>query len=124
MVVDWFRLCRAKDLKPSGDQIDVEFISGRRHLVSIIDDGSALRLEGMVARRAVVAEHDDIAIVVWTRNRTTALVGFRIDDRGRLVGGTVVPKVGLTAKELQTCVRTVAAECDRFEYLLTGRDIE
>ncbi|HEU5178897.1 MAG TPA: hypothetical protein VFU24_15710, partial [Burkholderiales bacterium] len=56
----------------------------------------------------------------WRRNRSSQLVGFRVDQRGRLVGEAWVPKAGLSAQEFQVYVRRVAAECDRFEYLLTG----
>ena len=66
----------------------------------------------------------DLPIQVWLRNRATALVGFRIDSRGRLVGEALVPKAGLTAEEFQIYVRAVAVQCDRLEYLLTGRDQE
>ena len=124
MVDEWSRLCRAADLRPNGKYVDVEFLSGRRHRVSVTDESDLLRLTGIVVRRAVVAAYPDLPIVAWTRNRATALVGFRIDESGRLIGEASVPKVGLTAAELQALVRTVAAECDRFEYLLTGRDVE
>ena len=58
------------------------------------------------------------------RNRTAALVGFRIDNRSRLVGEAWVSKSGLTTEEFELYVRNLAAECDRFEFVLTGRDAE
>lgn len=33
-----------------------------------------------------------------------------------------MPKAGLTGAEFGAYVRAVAAECDRFEYQLTGKD--
>ena len=51
-------------------------------------------------------------------------VGLRIDDKNRLVGELWLPKVDLTSDEFQFGVRTVAIECDRFEYELTGADRE
>ena len=51
-------------------------------------------------------------------------MGFRIDHRGRVVGEAWVPKAGLSAAEFQLYLRTAAVECDRFEYVLTGRDAE
>jgi hypothetical protein len=41
-----------------------------------------------------------------------------------VVGEAWVPKEGLTAEEFQVYVRAVATESDRFEYALTGRDVE
>ncbi|AUX27009.1 uncharacterized protein SOCEGT47_075820 [Sorangium cellulosum] len=51
-------------------------------------------------------------------------LGFRLEDRGRLVGEAWIPKAGLSVEEFATCVRQVAVECDRLEYLLTGKDAE
>ena len=52
------------------------------------------------------------------------MIEFRVDRRGRLVGEAWVPKPGLDADEFLLYVRRVAEECDRFEYILTGRDVE
>lgn len=58
------------------------------------------------------------------RHRGTTLAGFRIDPRGRLLGESLIPKPGLSAAEFQHWVRVAAAECDRFEHALTGKDVE
>jgi hypothetical protein len=60
--------------------------------------------------------------MAWERNRTSDLVGFKIDGRKCLIGEACVPTAGLTADEWGTHVRHVARTCDRMEYLLTGRD--
>jgi hypothetical protein len=56
-----------------------------------------------------------------------ALVGMhadvRVDERGRMTGGARIPKAGPNAEGFQLYVRTVAMECDCFEFQLTGRDI-
>jgi Helicase conserved C-terminal domain/Type III restriction enzyme, res subunit len=121
---DWSRFCRAKDLSVNGRNVDVEFADQRRHHVSVEDEGEHFRLSAVVVRKAVVDSSPDLTLRVWARNRATTLVGFRIDKRGRLLGEAWVPKPGLTAEEFQLYVRSVASECDRFEYLLTGRDVE
>jgi hypothetical protein len=126
MAAEWTRLCKgARDLRVEGDTLDVRFAEGgRHHVVSVEDTGDAYRLVGIVARRGVVTSIPDLALRVWRRNRTTALTGFRIDAKMRLLGESWVPKVGLEAEEFQLWVRTVAAECDRLEHALTGRDDE
>ena len=60
----------------------------------------------------------------WRYNRAAQLVNFRIDTRGRVCAEGWVPKAGLTAEEFQLVLRRVADESDRFEFMLTGKDIE
>lgn len=124
MAADWVRFCQAKDLSVDRSNVDVQFGDGRRHRVTVKDEGDAYIISGFVVRRAVVPLIPDLPVQAWIRNRVTQLVGFRIDQRFRLVGEAWVPKAGLTSEEFQLYLRTVASECDRFEYLLTGRDIE
>lgn len=124
MAGDWAALCAAPDFGREGSDVVVSFGDGRSQRVSVAEDGDVYVLSSFVVRRETVANTPDLALQVWKRNRAVALVGFRIDQRERLLGEAWVPKVGLTAEEFQLYVRTVAAECDRLEYLLTGRDKE
>lgn len=121
---EWARWCKGAGFVIRDDGIEVYFPDERHHRVCVDDEGDAFRLIGVVARRGVVEAIQDIALRVWRRNRTTQLVGFRLDDRGRLVGESWIPKAGLSAEEFATYVRHVAVECDRLEYLLTGKDTE
>jgi hypothetical protein len=124
MAADWIRFCRAKDLTVDEPHVDVRFRDERRHRVTVKDEGDAYLISGFVVRQAMVTSLPDLPIQTWIRNRATQLVGFRIDQRLRLVGEAWLPKLGLTSAEFQLYLRTVASECDRFEYILTGRDIE
>ena len=124
MAADWARFCQAKDLSVNEPNVDVQFGDGRRHRVTIKDDGDVYMISGFVVRQAVVTSIPDLPVRAWIRNRVTQLVGFRIDQRLRLVGEAWLPKAGLTSEEFRLYLRTVACECDRFEYILTGRDIE
>jgi hypothetical protein len=92
-----------------------------------VADTLALAFAGLAAAAAsptipVIAEIDTLPSRVWERNRRTNLVGFKIDARGRLIGETRVSKAGLTRAEFNVYLHATAAECDRFEYLLTGLD--
>ncbi len=124
MAAEWLRYCRAKDLTVTEPHVHVRFADERRHRVTVEDEGDAYLIRGFVVRQAMVRLIPDLPIQAWIRNRATQLVGFRIDNRLRLVAEAWVPKPGLTPEEFQLYVRTVAAECDRFEYILTGRDTE
>ena len=121
---EWSKLCAGDGLSPDGDAIDVKLSAGRRHSVSVRDAGVVYELHSVVVRPGIVRELGDVPLRAWRRNRSSHLVGFRVDQRGRLVGEAWVPKAGLSAEEFQIYVRRVAAECDRFEYLLTGADWE
>lgn len=41
-----------------------------------------------------------------------------------MLGEAFIPKAGLVPAEFQQWLRVVAAECDRLELVLTGRDLE
>lgn len=124
MAREWTRWCKGQGLRVDGEEIEVRFADERHHRVRVDDEGDELRVVGVVARQSVVAGLRDVAVRAWRRNRSTQLVGFRIDEKGRLVGEARVPKAGLSPEELTIYVRQVATECDRLEYLLTGKDVE
>ena len=124
-MIDWRRWCRAADLTVRDAVIEVALPDGRRHRVSIIEDGSGeLRLVGRIATRTALARLDHPELAIWERNRASSVVGFRFDRHNTLVGEIVVPRAGLDAAEFGFYVRTLAAECDRMEVLLTGNDVE
>lgn len=121
---DWAALCSGEGFKVRDDGIEVSFGDGRRHRVAVEDGADAYLLSAFVVKQAVVTSLPTLALDVCLRNRATDLVGFRIDRQDRLHAEAWIPKAGLDSEELQWCVRTVAAEADRLEYILTGRDVE
>ena len=122
MRAEWTKLCRSVGLKVEGDAIQVELARGRRHSVTVRDAGATYELHAIVARSAALAAVGGGSLLTWRNNRNSQLMGFRIDQRERLIGEAWVPKGGLTAEEFGFYVRKLAAECDRLEYLLTGAD--
>jgi hypothetical protein len=120
MAGNWDQFCNAPDFEVVGPSITVRFAEDQSHAVTVHEQPDTYVLSAMVARQATVAEVPDLPLEVWLKNRSVTLVGFRIDRRGRLVGEAWVPKAGLVGEEFQLYVRTVAIECDRFRYLLTG----
>ena len=123
MIGDWKVFCRGAEFTLDGNDVDVTF-DNRSHRVTVTEEGDSYLLSAFVARQATVSGTTGLAEQMWLRNRATSLIGFRIDQRGRLIGEAWVPKPGLTADEFRFYVRTVAVECDRLEYVLTGRDVE
>ena len=125
MASDWKAMCATADLSVSDTEVTVIFPDQRSHRVTVNDVGDALLLHAVVARPATVrAAGESLPLDTWLRNRAVNLVGFRIDEKDRLVSESWVPKAGLTNEELQFHLRTIAIESDRFEYALTGRDVE
>lgn len=124
MIPDWRKFCRAKSGRSGEDGFTLQLETGRTQRVRVRNSGDALLLWSVVARSSVVAELREAALLAWERNRLVHLVGFRVDGKGRMVGETWLPKAGLTAGEFDYVARHLAAECDRFEFQLTGEDRE
>jgi hypothetical protein len=122
---DWREFCRKQSaFLIEGDRVAVTFENERRHRVVVRETDSAYVLTAIVARQDVFTDVPDAALRAWKRNRSTQLVGFRVDRKGRLVGEAWIPKAGLERDEFLLCIMRVATECDLFEYQLTGKDRE
>jgi hypothetical protein len=124
MKAEWIDFCRCDDFRIDGEFVEVIFANERRQRVRIEDQADAYRVFSVAARADKLNDFSNPALVAWERNRSLSLMGFRVDERGRMIGEAWVPKIGLTAEEFQLYIRTVALECDRFEFQLTGRDVE
>ena len=122
---DWRNFCRGSaGVSVNGEVIEVLTSDARRHRIVVHETPDALELTGVVVRASAVGEIRDVSLRIWRHNRTSELVGFRLDQKGRLVGEAWVPKAGLVRAEFLFYVTRVAAECDLFEYHLTGKDRE
>jgi hypothetical protein len=121
---EWAKMCRDNSIAVDEKGVLVELSNGRRHRILVHDQGDSYELTAVVARPRALETITDISLQAWKRNRAAQLVGFRVDSRGRLVGESWVPKTGLDADEFSLYVRRMAAECDHFEYVLTGEDRE
>lgn len=122
---DWRPFCQgAEGMSVDGDAIKVMSSGERQHRIGVRETDDSYQLIGMVARLTALSSVEDVPLRAWRRNRGMQLVGFRVDQKGRLVGQAWVPKPGLGRDEFLTYVRRIAAECDLFEYHLTGKDHE
>jgi hypothetical protein len=124
-VIEWQQFCRgAEGVTINRDGIDVISPNARRHRVRVRETADSYDLIAVVARSAALQDVPDAPLRAWRRNRGMQLVGFRTDPKGRMVGEAWVPKAGLGREEFLLYVRRVAAECDEFEFHLTGKDLE
>jgi hypothetical protein len=119
------RLARgARDVTVSGDRIEVQLPNGRVQRVGVeAGDQVAYRLTSIAVPARVLADLPSPEVRMWKVNRSSALVGFRIDPKGRLVAEAWLPRPGLSAEEFLSTIRRLATEADRVEYLLTGEDV-
>ena len=124
MGANWRSFCHGQRLQLEGDEVTVGFDNGRHHRVRIHETDDTFEMHAIVARAAAVQSVSDLPLRIWRHNRASQLVGFRRDTRGRVYAEGWVAKAGLTKDEFLFVLRRVAAESDRFEFILTGRDTE
>lgn len=119
----WRTLSRDAGLRPSGDSIEIRFADGRGQTVFVeSQEDHSIRLWSIVARPSALRELDSPQLGAWHRNRLSEFVGFSIDRYGRMIGEAWVPPGDITVDEWQFHVANLARACDRYEFLLTGRD--
>ncbi|HXV59909.1 MAG TPA: hypothetical protein VEK15_04385 [Vicinamibacteria bacterium] len=111
-----------------GERINVAVRGGSRHQTITIERVENLyRLESVVLGTASVTKNvkrwRKLALLVWEKNAQHQIVTFGFDRRDRLVGHIEHQADYLDPEELELYVNTLARECDRFEYLLTGKDL-
>ena len=125
----WKVLSRERKLRCIGEAIRVPCGAERVQIVNVDDsDPSCLRLWSRVVTRAQLnldsSTTEAPEVESWLINRYREIVGFKIVERGTVIGEAWVPTEALTADEWELHVRTVAKACDRLEYLWTGMDRE
>jgi hypothetical protein len=125
----WKALSRERRLPCVGDAIRVTCSPARFQLVNVDDsDPTVIRLWSRVASRGQLnfdsGTTEAPEVESWLINRYRELVGFKVVERGTIIGEAWVPTEGLTPEEWELHVRTVAKACDRLEYLWTGADRE
>ena len=99
----WSVICHGvENFKVNGDQIEATFADGRQHRVQVQETDQTFELTSVVSRAGQLNTIIDLPLRAWQRNRATQLVGFRIDQRGRLLGEAWIPKASITAEGERT----------------------
>ena len=98
--------------------------NGRSQTVHLARRRDRYVFSSIIANVAAVNEdHRSLAFRIWRRNALKPVVTFAIDHRKRVIGQIDQPVESLHTKELRFYLETLARECDRFEYILTGADM-
>ena len=111
----------------TGNGIRVEVRGGSRHQdiwIKRMDDLYVFTSVVLGTRTVTknIRRWQRLALLVWERNAQHQLVTFGFDRKNRLIGQIQHQAEFLDPEELELYVNTLARECDRFEYLLTGKD--
>ena len=109
----------------SGTRVRIAFSrNGRSQFVRVTRRKDRCIFSSVVARARVVSEdRRSLAFRLLRRNALKSVVTFGIDSRERVIGLVDQPIEGMRAKKLRFYLETLARECDRLEYILTGADI-
>ena len=125
------QLCkrRGRQWTREGEVIRVKLHEGgRTQAIRVSRDEDRYVFRSVVLPASDVTRNNDhwrrIAYRAWRRNASKPLVTFAFDPDDRLIGLIEVLAATLDHEELDLYIETLARECDRFEYVLTGADSE
>lgn len=107
--------------------VDVQLGKGTRHQrVYLFLKGGFYFFKSVVIGSMAVRKNkqrwNELALMAWQRNADHELVNFAFDKQDRLVGLIRHPAEHLNSEELELYIAALTRECDRFEYLLAGKD--
>ena len=105
--------------------IQVEFPNGRKQGVQYQLKGDHYLLTSRVAAPGALLHisWEDLSKEILLRNRVTSVIAFGFGKRYTVEAWIRQRASTLQAEELRFYVALLAREADRFEYLLTGKDI-
>ena len=107
-----------------GNRLTVSFTrDGRSQVVHLAQRDDRYRFYSIVAHAKDVNEDRRLlAFRIWRRHGLKPVVLFTLDDRDQVIGFIDQRIRSMHATELRFYLETLARECDRFEYILTGGD--
>ncbi len=112
-----------------GNRVNVELrCTGRKQKIHLKRDGEMYLFSSIVLGadhfRRRTKYRREVAYRAWRKNALKDLVTYTFDEAGNLMGVFEQPVATLDLEELLLYIETLAKECDRFEYILTGLDLE
>lgn len=77
---------------------------------------------GSAAVKKNMQRWNELTLMAWQRNADHELVTFAFDKYDRLIGHIRHPAEYLDLEEIELYISTLAFECDRFEFMISGGD--
>ncbi len=110
--------------KRNGDEVQIVLSRTlRSQTVQIARHKERYVLSSVIAHMSAVNENRrSLAFRLWRRNSLKAVVTFVIDQQERVIGLIDLPTESARRDELKFYLESLARECDRLEYILTGTD--
>ena len=110
--------------KRNGSQVQIVLSRTRRsQTVHVARRKERYVFTSVIAHMSSVNEsRRSLAFRLWRRNALKAVVTFAIDRQERVVGLIDLPIESARRDALKFYLETLARECDRLEYILTGMD--
>ena len=108
----------------NGNRVTISFTrDGRSQIIHLAQRDRRYRFYSIVAHANDVNEDRRLlAFRIWRRNGLKPVVLFLLNDRDQVMGLIDQPVGSMHTRELKFYLETLARECDRFEYILTGSD--
>ena len=108
-----------------GRSVWVQLGQGKnRHRVSFRRQKDLYILYALVVDGSFVTQDikkwNELVRRVWMRNALRQIVSFSFDEKERLIGVIKQPVLTIDDLELALYIETLARECDRLKYVLTG----
>ena len=100
----------------------------REQAIRIVEREDQYELTSIVSRVKKITtsgkrlSRNDLQKKIWQRNARKAVVTLAIDGYDRVVGTVRFPSIHVERNEVLFYLMTLARDCDRFEFILTGLD--
>jgi hypothetical protein len=123
---DWRIVAAHLGHKVSDGEIIFNFPNKRQQRVFVDEasEATAVRLWSVILGPSATAELSDGSPLeyAWERNRLSDLIGFSVDQRGRLIGETWISAVAVGRDLFDFHLSELARVCDWHELRLSGAD--
>lgn len=104
----------------------VTFQNERHQHIKISRKQERYVMSSVVLKRKQVEEigRTQVLARLWQRNRSVNVVTFSLDQSGHLIGQIEQLAETIDVEEFVFYIELLARECDQFEYILTGKDLQ
>ena len=120
---DWKQYCSNKQAyNIKGDVVTVELSKNRKHDIRVIELQHGYKLRGRVLEHKNCLPDIDIFKKIGEGNRNIYFAAFHFDNDRNVVGESWIPEESMSSENFLMQMKKLALECDRMEFVLTGKD--